>query len=531
VRSSRGEKDPGFKVKLPGELDAEDALDLAGKLLGRAWATLTIDVEDDQLRFKVVIVGVEEPFTLKRKFTNIVGKGLHADIRFFPRRAGVFRGSGVDGRKAWAWVRENCGVAIIDHGFRIRPYGFENDDWLQLDLDSAHNRRDWRSGFSLKHFPIAAEIRARPGDNPALNLPYNFQLVGAVFVESVPAGKSDSKDLIPSMDREGFLQNEGYGEVVDVVRAGIEYLALVDKQELTRRHEEAAERAAKAARADFKSAIANIRESPTLSSGDKARLVEHYADLATKLDEVEEYGRDARRKLEVMGLLGVVAGFMTHEAVRILEGLEQCIKSLEPLLVRHPNLAEPLKTVQDGYRTFKGHVDYTSMFVDAMHRDNAKPFKAAPQVRRIVDRFGEFANDRGVVVVNEIASDLVAPAVPISVYSGVLLNLYTNALKSVLAAGKLSKPPHIVFRAWNENGRHFVEVLDRGIGIPPELKQRVFDPLFTTTSNIGNPLGSGMGLGLSLVKEVMNHIGGKITIVDAPKNFLTCFRVEFGEKK
>ena len=531
ARTGKGERDPGFRAQLPGGGDSLAAVDLAGALLDRAWATLTIDAKGNDVIFSVTITDVEKPFVLRKSYKNSISKGLHADIRFFPRRAGVFRGSGVDGRKAWTWVRENCGVAIVDHGFRIRPYGFENDDWLILDSDAVHNRRDWRSSIALKHFPIAPEIRARPGDNPALNLPTMYQLVGAVFVESIAARRRVADDLIPSMDREGFLQNEAFSQLVDVVRAGIEFLALVDKNELTRKQEKKANEAAKAVRSDFRHAIESIRESETLSAGDKSRLVEHYSGLAAKLEEVEEYGRDARRKLEVMGLLGVVAGFMTHEAVRILEGLDQCIKSLEPLVKKYPDLESPLGTVQQGYRVFKGHVDYTSMFVDAMHRGDAKPFKAAPQVRRIIERFGEFASDRGIIVANELASDLYAPAVPISVYSGVLLNLYTNALKSVLAVKQLSKPPHVTFRGWNEGGRHIIEVLDRGVGVPEELRRRVFDPLFTTTSNIKNPLGSGMGLGLSLVKEVMTHMGGKISIVNAPKPYSTCFKVEFGGVK
>ena len=520
-------QDPGFNVRLPGTNVADDAVDLASRLLERAWGTLTIELSTKLVKYIVRLSDVEEPFELTQALNHPIGGGLHADIRFFPRRAGVFRGVGVDGRKAWTWVRENCGVAVIDHGFRVRPYGFENDDWLHLDLDAAHNKRDWRGTIAERNFPIPEETRGRPGDNPALNIPSNFQLVGAVFVESAPARRKDTEDLIPSMDREGFLQTEGYEKLVDVVRSGIEYLAFVDKQELLRRQQEKAEQAAQAAREDFKAAIVNIRDSPTLSSGDKARLVGHYAGLASKLEEVETYGRDARRKLEVMGLLGVVAGFMTHEAVRILDGLDQCIKSLRPLVKSHPSLEAPLETVLEGYEAFKGHVDYTSMFVSAVHRDQAKPFKAAAQIRLIIDRFGGFARDRGLAIKNEVGADLIVHGIPVPVYSGVLLNLYTNALKSVLATSRKVAPPHVVFRAWNEDAKHIVEVLDRGVGIPPELKQRVFDPLFTTTSNEGNPLGSGMGLGLSLVREVMNHISGNISLVDPPNDFSTCFRVEF----
>jgi signal transduction histidine kinase len=329
------------------------------------------------------------------------------------------------------------------------------------------------------------------------------------------------------MDREGFVENEAFVQLVEVVRAGIEFLALVDKNELLRRKEEAAAKAAKAVRADFRAAISNIQKSPSLTRGDKARLVEHYSNLSKKLEEVEQYGREARRKLEIMSLLGVVAGFMTHEAIRILDGLDLAIQSLRKFADKDPTLKSHLETIEESYSAFKGHVDYTSLFIEAVHRNEIKAFKAAPQVRRIIERFDSFARDRALVVKTEVPADLLVKHVAVPAYSGVLLNLYTNALKSVLATGKKTKAPHIVFRAWNEDGRHIVEVIDRGVGVPEELRQRVFDPLFTTTSNVGNPLGSGMGLGLSLVKEVMGHVGGKIAVVDPPNGYSACFRVEF----
>ncbi len=45
------------------------------------------------------------------------------------------------------------------------------------------------------------------------------------------------------------------------------------------------------------------------------------------------------------------------------------------------------------------------------------------------------------------------------------------------------RDPNIVIRAWNERGAHYVEVSDNGVGIPPELKKRIWDPLYTTTSD------------------------------------------------
>jgi signal transduction histidine kinase len=143
-------------------------------------------------------------------------------------------------------------------------------------------------------------------------------------------------------------------------------------------------------------------------------------------------------------------------------------------------------------------------------------------------RFEGFASDHGIDVTYEVPADVQTPALPPPVYTGILLNLYTNALKAVLAVSSSIKHPKIAIRAWNERGTHSLEVCDTGVGVPPGLEKRIWDPLYTTTSDTGNPLGSGMGLGLTLIKQVVEEVGGKIKLVgDPPPGFKTCFRVDF----
>ena len=83
-----------------------------------------------------------------------------------------------------------------------------------------------------------------------------------------------------------------------------------------------------------------------------------------------------------------------------------------------------------------------------------------------------------------------------------------------------------MFRAWDEPNWHVFEVLDSGIGIPVAIKDRVFEPFFTTTDTDYHPLGSGMGLGLALVQRVVKAFGGYVDFHQAPTGFSTCIQVK-----
>jgi len=359
-------------------------------------------------------------------------------------------------------------------------------------------------------------------------MPYTYQLVGAVFVQSRPVTSSQGADLIPSMDREGFLKNAAFDELVEFVRAGIEFLALLDKRELDRISVREARAAAAEAREDVRQAIEHVTRSPSLTPGDRARITKAYRRLADEIEEIEEYNIQARRSLITMSLLGVVAGFMTHETKSLVFDMEAAIRTVTSLAKRHASLRPIAVNLTKRLAAFRGQLEYAQMFLAGARSDKTVKMSAAGQIRHVLNRFETFAADHDIDVEWEAKSEVKTPALAPAVYSGVILNLYTNALKALLSVMSSIRDPKILIHAWNEDGKHFLEVSDNGIGVPPELRKRIWDPLFTTTSDTGNPLGSGMGLGLSLVKQVVEANGGKIGIADDPQpGFNTTFRASF----
>lgn len=86
-------------------------------------------------------------------------------------------------------------------------------------------------------------------------------------------------------------------------------------------------------------------------------------------------------------------------------------------------------------------------------------------------------------------------------------NLVQNAIEA-------SPPDSVVsIVAGLEEGRLGLRVRDHGPGIPPELRERIFAPFFSTKDR--RIRTSGMGLGLALVRRTVAAAGGTIAVQDA----------------
>jgi signal transduction histidine kinase len=83
----------------------------------------------------------------------------------------------------------------------------------------------------------------------------------------------------------------------------------------------------------------------------------------------------------------------------------------------------------------------------------------------------------------------------------VLINLLMNAVNAS------SKGSEILMKASRSGGGIEFSVTDQGIGMDQEQIKKIFDPLYTAW-----PLKTGMGLGLSLAKEIAGSLGGKIEV-------------------
>ena len=96
----------------------------------------------------------------------------------------------------------------------------------------------------------------------------------------------------------------------------------------------------------------------------------------------------------------------------------------------------------------------------------------------------------------------------------VFMNLIVNGAQAMASGGDLT------IRARQDEEWLVLEFQDTGPGIPENIRDKIFDPFFTT-----KPVGSGTGLGLSLVYQIItDKHKGSIT-VDSMENQGACFRL------
>jgi len=99
-----------------------------------------------------------------------------------------------------------------------------------------------------------------------------------------------------------------------------------------------------------------------------------------------------------------------------------------------------------------------------------------------------------------------------------LSRVITNLLKNAIQSEKESEPLHITVTLFEDDEKLLISIKDNGKGISETIKNKIFEPKFTTKN-------SGMGLGLAMVKKIINDYNGKIWF-ETKENEGTTFFIE-----
>ncbi len=101
-------------------------------------------------------------------------------------------------------------------------------------------------------------------------------------------------------------------------------------------------------------------------------------------------------------------------------------------------------------------------------------------------------------------------------FAGELIQIWSNLIDNAIDAAP--DGGRVEVSAGVERHRVVVRVADNGAGIPADVRERIFEPFYTT-----KPVGKGTGLGLDIVRRLVNHNDAEIEVESVPGR--TEFRV------
>ncbi len=99
-----------------------------------------------------------------------------------------------------------------------------------------------------------------------------------------------------------------------------------------------------------------------------------------------------------------------------------------------------------------------------------------------------------------------------------LTRIVTNLIKNAIQAVESTDNPLVKIKVIEQQTNVIIEVTDNGKGIEDDVREKVFEPKFTTKT-------SGMGLGLPMIKNIIEAYGGSLSF-ESQKKIKTIFTVQ-----
>jgi len=133
-----------------------------------------------------------------------------------------------------------------------------------------------------------------------------------------------------------------------------------------------------------------------------------------------------------------------------------------------------------------------------------QPLNVDELVRSVADLFRANAKEQGIAIDCEVKVDAELAGRSVSALRDALSNLLLNALQATPSGGRVE------LNAVQSDGELLISVQDSGSGVPPDLRERIWEPFFTTRQR-------GTGLGLAIVRKRVQEVGGSAAL-DVSRN-------------
>ncbi|MBD3617860.1 MAG: sensor histidine kinase [Chromatiales bacterium] len=384
-------------------------------------------------------------------------------------------------------LNEHYGVGIYREQFRIRPYGEQSFDWLDLDKKRVQN--------------------------PSYKIGHN-QIIGFVYVRP-----EEQSGLQEKSARDGLVENGAYfGLVTLVLRVinelegrrvryrekafkGGRFRSLEEEMDLLFNFESTKKRIA--------SGLNELGISPAQMEG-----VELVVDEALELERLNKAGfvrqiRDTIAVYQGQATLGKITHVLLHEGRKHIKYLTETVPRLvkwtrEVIETSDMGVLEKIDDRSDKVLSHAKGLSFLFKKIEPLARTRRSPSKEVSLVRELDNAFAIFSSELESASIQYSVS-LKGSTPVVSANEMDIMTVFANLIEnSVFWLSQVKEGVRrIDVLVLKENGQSIVEFKDTGPGFQGGNLELMFEPGYSMKPE-------GTGLGLALVGEAMSRIGGKI---------------------
>jgi PAS domain S-box-containing protein len=206
-----------------------------------------------------------------------------------------------------------------------------------------------------------------------------------------------------------------------------------------------------------------------------------------------------------LSALGEMAGGIAHEINNPLSIIKGYVDLLKRLSSRHALKEEVLIQYIDKMDSTVGRISKIVNGMRRFSRESSMDEKVEYSINKIIeetlDICQERINNNGIMVeVTYFNGDPLILCRPVEI-SQVILNLINNSYQAIAHQDR----PLIRVKCSDLKNKYQIEIIDSGDGIPRSVRQKLFQPFFTTKD-----IGVGTGLGLSISRGIIEEHDGRL---------------------
>jgi two-component system NtrC family sensor kinase len=236
-----------------------------------------------------------------------------------------------------------------------------------------------------------------------------------------------------------------------------------------------------------------------------------YSDVTARreAERARRVSRDALRRNERLSAIASLLAGVAHEINNPL-----AVVAAQSLLLAEEAEGTPVAERAEKVRAAAercGRI-VSSLLASARQKPTRRePVELAKAVELGLDLSVEVARGAGIAVACDIARDLPDIRGDADQLAHLVGNLVGNARAALAGMEAPPEEPRITVELMRQGGQAVLRVADNGPGIPEGLRERVFDPFFST-----KPDGEGTGVGLALCRTIAKAHGGSIAVEETP---------------